>query len=184
MSVALVHEYNILLHQRNRLMIASLLLCFLSLVLGSLNWVLMAQSRTIVLPAEVNRSFWVSGAALSESYLEQMSQFLVHLLLNVTPSSFASNREHFLSYVAPQHFSALKTHLVAQQLEIERLGMSTIFYAGPFKINAKKGIVEVQGELKIILGNSPLESQKKGYRLQFIQEQGRLWLKSFEELKV
>ena len=183
MSAPLAQQYNSLLNQRNRLMCAALLLCSLSLVLGCITWTLTGKERTIVLPAELHRPFWITDQAMSDSYLEQIAQFLVHVLLNVTPTTFAQSQEQFLSYVAPQYFSAMRTQLVAQQLEIERLGMSSIFYPRQFKVNAQKKFVEVEGALKISLGNSPLESQTKSYRLTFLQEQGRLWLRSFEELK-
>jgi hypothetical protein len=43
--------------------------------------------------------------------------------------------------------------------------------------------VELKGHLKIMVGNTALESQMKSYRLQFLQDQGRLWIQSFEEVK-
>lgn len=183
MSASLIQQYNAVVAQRNRLMLASLCLCVLCLLEACLHIRLMGKARTIVLPAQVQRAFWVSGDAVSDSYLEQMAQFLASLLLNVSPSTFALNSEQFLAQVSAQHFSAVKTQLVAQQLEIERLGMSSTFYAKRFEINQKALTADVQGELKMVLGNSPLPMQSKSYRLQFIREQGRLWLRSFEELK-
>ena len=183
MSLQLAEHYNSVITQRNRLMMACAVLGFLSLLLGSSNLVLIGKERIIVLPAEVHRSFWIASDSVSDSYLEQMAQFLVPLLLNVSPNTAALNAEHFLAQVSPRYFATLKTQLVAQQLEIERLGMSTTFDTKHFKINGKKLIAEIEGELKTTLGNSPMPSQKKVYRLQFVREQGRLWIRSFEEIK-
>ncbi len=183
MSLQLAEHYNSVLTQRNRLMMACAALCMISILLGASNFVLIGKERIIVLPAEVHRSFWIASDSVSESYLEQMAQFLVHLLLNVSPNTVALHSEQFLAQVAPQHFATLKTQLVAQQLEIEGLGMSTTFEAKHFKVNPKKLIAEVEGELKTILGNSPMPTQRKIYHLQFVREQGRLWIRSFEEIK-
>ncbi len=183
MSLQLAEHYNSVVMQRNRLMMACAALCMISVLLGASNFVLIGKERVIVLPAEVHRSFWVASDSVSDSYLEQMSQFLVHLLLNVSPNTVALHSEQFLAQVSSQHFAALKTQLVAQQLEVERLGISTTFDTKNFKINGKKLIAEVEGELKTTLGNSPMPTQKKIYRLQFVREQGRLWIRSFEEFK-
>ena len=183
MSLQLAEHYNSVVTQRNRLMMACALLCMISVLLGASNFVLIGRERVIVLPAEVHRSFWIASDSVSDSYLEQMAQFLVPLLLNVSPSTAALNAEHFLAQVSPRYFATLKTQLVAQQVEIERLGISTTFDTKHFKINGKKLIAEVEGELKTTLGNSPMPAQKQIYRLQFVREQGRLWIRSFEEIK-
>jgi conjugal transfer pilus assembly protein TraE len=178
----LTEAYNRVLRQSNRLMIACATLGVVLVLLGISNLVLIGKERVVVLPAEVNRSFWIASDSVSESYLEQMAQFLVPLLLNISPSTAAFNSEQFLAQVAPRYFSAIKIQLVAQQIELERLGMSTSFEARHFKINSKKLRVEVEGALHTTLGNSLMPPENKVYRLQFVREQGRLWIRSFEEL--
>lgn len=178
----LTEAYNRVLTQSNRLMMTCATLGVLLVLLGISNLILIGKERVVVLPAEVHRSFWIASDSVSDSYLEQMAQFLVPLLLNVTPSTAALNTEHFLAQVAPRYFSALKLQLVAQQIEIERLGLSTTFEIRRFQVNGKKLMAEVEGELNTTLGNSPMPPQNKVYRLQFVREQGRLWIRSFEEI--
>ena len=178
----LTENYNRVLSQCNRLMIACATLGAALVLLGISNLILIGKERVVVLPAEVHRSFWIASDSVSDSYLEQMAQFLVPLLLNVSPSTVALNAEYFLAQVAPRHFSALKTQLVAQQVEIERLGISTTFEISRFQVHGKKLMAEVEGELNTTLGNSPMPPEHKVYRLQFVREQGRLWIRSFEEI--
>ena len=179
----LVEQYNSLLSQRNRLILACAALCLVLMLLGVSNLILMRKERIIVLPAEVNRSFWIASDSVSDSYLEQMAQFVVPLLLNVSPNTVALQTEHFLAQVAPRYFAALKTQLVAQQGEIERLGMSSYFEMRRLNIQARTLTAQIEGELQTTLGNSPMPVQQKVYRLQFVREQGRLWIRSFEEVK-
>ncbi|MBP6103518.1 MAG: type IV conjugative transfer system protein TraE [Gammaproteobacteria bacterium] len=178
----LMASYNKLLSQRNRLLIATGMLGVLCGLLGASNFYLIGKERIIIAPPIIHREFWISTDAVSDHYLEQMSQFFAGLLLNVSPSTFAVNAEHLLAHVVPERFSSLKTQLVQQQMELERRGMSTSFHINRFKIDRKKLLVELQGELKILVANTPVESSTKIYSLKFVQQQGRLWIQSFEEV--
>lgn len=178
----LIGSYNALLIQRNRLFMLTSLLGLLCVFLGASNFYLIGKERIIIAPPIISREFWISTDAVSDHYLEQMSQFFAGLLLNVSPSTFAVNAEHLLAHVVPERFAALKTQLVQQQMELERRGMSTSFHISHFKIDRKKLLVELKGELKILVANTPVESSTKTYTLRFVQEQGRLWIQSFEEL--
>lgn len=178
----LIGSYNSLLSQRNRLLMASGILGILCVLLGASNFYLIGKERIIIAPPTIQREFWISTDSVSDHYLEQMSQFFAGLLLNVSPSTFAVNAEHLLSHVVPERFAALKAQLVAQQMELERRGMSTSFHISRFKIDCKKLLVELKGELKILVANTQVTSSTKNYLLKFVQQQGRLWVQSFEEV--
>ncbi len=178
----LIGSYNNLLTQRNRLLMVTGTLGLLCMLLGASNFYLMGKERIIIAPPIIHREFWISTDAVSDHYLEQMSQFFAGLLLNVSPSTFAVNAEHLLAHVVPERFASLKAQLVQQQMELERRGMSTSFHINRFKIDRKKLLVELQGELKILVANTPVESSAKTYALKFVQQQGRLWIQSFEEV--
>ncbi len=178
----LMGSYNTLLSQRNRLLMATGMLGVLCVLLGASNFYLIGKERIIIAPPIIHREFWISTDDVSDHYLEQMSQFFAGLLLNVSPSTFAVNAEHLLAHVVPERFASLKAQLVQQKMELERRGMSTSFHIHRFKIDRKKLIVELQGELKILVANTPIESSTKIYALKFVQQQGRLWIQAFEEV--
>lgn len=178
----LLETRNRTLAERNRLLIGFVIASILSLLLGFSVFCLVGRERIVIVPPIVNRDFWVGTDTVSDSYLEQMSEFFTGLLLNVTPNSFATRAEHLLQHVAPNAYPTLKTQLVERQLELERRAISTAFYPASFKVDRSKLLVELKGELKILVGNAAIQSQTKIYHIQFSQHQGRLYIQQFSEV--
>jgi conjugal transfer pilus assembly protein TraE len=179
----LIESYNKVLTERNRLLLAFAIASLLSLILGVSNFYLIGKERIVIVPPTVSRTFWVASDNVSDSYLQEMSQYFSSLLLNVTPNTFAVNSEHLLQNVAPESFGALKSQLVQQQIEIERRGISTSFYPTHFKIDKQKLLVELKGELKVLIANASLDSKTKTYQMKFIQRHGRLFIQFFNEVE-
>lgn len=175
-------NYNRILTERNRLLIALSIAGGLSLLLGFSVFCLVGKERVVIVPPIVNRDFWVATDTVSDSYLEQMAEFFAGLLLNVTPNSFVTRSEHLLQHVAPNAYPTLKTQLVEQKLELERRAMSTTFHPSSFKVDRNKLLVELKGELKILVGNAPIQSQTKTYHIRFVQHHGRLYIQQFSEV--
>lgn len=181
-SENLLSSRNQAVTERNRLLMGCAVLSGLSLLLGFSVFCLVGRERVVIVPPIVNRDFWVGTDTVSDSYLEQMSEFFAGLLLNVNPNSFKTRAEHLLQHVAPNAYPTLKTQLVERQLELERRAMSTAFYPASFKVDRHKLLVELKGELKILVGNAPVESQTKIYHIQFSQHHGRLYIQQFREV--
>jgi conjugal transfer pilus assembly protein TraE len=179
---SLLQRYNQTLNERNRLLLGLSIAGGLSVVLGLSVFYLVGRERIVVVPPIVAQEFWVATDSVSDSYLEQMATFFAGLLLNVTPNSFARRSEHLLQHVAPHDYPALKAQLVEQQLEIERRVLSTSFHPSSFKIDRRKLLVELKGELKLMVGNAPVQLQSKTYQIQFVQTQGRLYIQRFDEV--
>ena len=178
----LTATHNKVLTERNRLLLAFGVASGLNLLLGMSLFCLVGKERVVIVPPIVSRDFWISTDTVSDSYLEQMSEFFAGLLLNVTPNSFATRAEHLLQHVESNFYPAIKAQLTAQQLEIERRAMSTSFYPTSFKIDRERLLVELRGELKMWVGVVPVQSQTKTYQLQFVHAQGRLYIKKFSEV--
>ena len=176
-------NYHKVLRERNRLFIAFSVAGGLSMLLGLTNFYLVGKERVVVVPPIVSRDFWIATDSVSDSYLEQMTEFFAGLLLNVTPNSFSVRAEHLLQHVEPKAYPAIKAQLVEQQMEIQRRAMSTSFHPSSFKIDRGRLLVELKGELMMWVGNAPIESQSKTYQLQFVQHQGRLYIQQFKELQ-
>lgn len=144
---------------------------------------MIGRERVIIVPPVTSNQFWVAADSVSDSYLEQISEFFASLVLNVTPSNLVVRREQLLQHVDPSTYAAVKLQLVEQETEVTRRGMSTTYHPSSFKIDRKKLLVEMKGELRILLGNAPLEYNTKIYQIQFSNHNGRLYIKQFKEVK-
>ena len=178
----LSHHYNLILTQRNALFAIALGSLIVILLLAITVFYMVGRERIILVPPVMTNRFWVSSDDLSDSYLEQMSDFFVSLVLNVTPSSFEVRSQQLLQHVDPNSYAAVKTQMVEQEVEIKKRAMTTNFHATSFKIERKQLLVEVKGELRVIIGTAMLETKTKTYQIQFNHRQGRLYIKQFKEV--
>jgi len=179
----LIESYNKVVTERNRLLVVSGVIGMVAILLALSNVYLIGKERIVIVPPVVSQEFWVASNTVSDSYLEQMSQFFAGLLLNVTPNTFGANAEHLLQNVVPENHAAVKSQLVQQKFEIERRGMTTSFHPASFKIDRKNLCVEIKGELRILVGNAALESKTRTYRIKFVHQYGRLFIQSFNEVQ-
>ena len=155
----------------------------LNVLLGISVFHLKDKERIVVTPPVIEREFWVSADRVSDSYLEQMSEYLIGLILNVTPSNFGVRSEHLLACVEPANYGIIKEKLIREQQEIERRGLSTVFHITAFRTNATELEVEVKGILKSWIGSAEADSKEQAYKISYSYNSGRLKITDFRELK-
>ena len=64
-----------------------IILAFVILVQGILNYNLITANRTIVLPPAVTKEFWATDKQISESYFEQIGFYIADRVLSVSPET-------------------------------------------------------------------------------------------------
>lgn len=179
----LATNFNQVLAQRNLFFTLTVVSLLLNILLGGISYYCIGRERIVVSPPVVNTQFWVSSDTVSDSYLEQMSGFFVGLVLNVSPNNFVARSQPLLQHVDSGSYAVMKAQLIAQHAEIERRAMSTNFHPISYKIDREKLLVEVKGELRIMIGGASMELKSTTYQIQYVQRQGRLFIKRFNEIK-
>ena len=96
---------------------------------------IVGSERTVIVPPNIDKSFWVSKDKASREYLEQMGYFLMQLTLNVTPQSVDHQAKLLLQYAAPASFGELRTALLAAAERLKRDGASTVGPSDGFRSN-------------------------------------------------
>ena len=178
----LLEEYNQAIQWRNRFLFVSLGLFALNLAQAVSVYALISKKSTIVIPANFHREFSISEHSISDSYLEQMTQYFVSLLLNVTPETFEGNSNLLLQHVLSNDYSLFKSQLTQQKQELSKKGISTAFYISNFKVYRKPLRVKLRGELRLMVGNSSMETKSNTYQIEYVNQHGRLYIKSFKEI--
>jgi conjugal transfer pilus assembly protein TraE len=172
-----------MLAQRNGYLVLAALLAGVCLVLAISVCRLIGRERIVITPPVVNQAFWVEARAVSPEYLSQMVSFLAQLRLNLTPGNTAYQQETLLRYTDPGYYGDLKNELVSEAEQLEKTHTSLIFYPVEVAVDAKQLTAQLTGDLSATVGNDHLPVQRIHYQLQFRYAEGRLWLKSFEEIK-
>jgi conjugal transfer pilus assembly protein TraE len=139
--------------------------------------------KTVITPPGIAKSFWVSANQVSPEYLSEMGLFFANLRLNVTPSNAAMQRDVLLRYVNPSRYEILKTELVLEAEHLKKEHITTAFYPVDVKVDEKKLIVKISGDLQSTVGDTQLFPQRVIYQMEFTYHSGRLLINSFEEVK-
>lgn len=171
------------LRARNRNMgfvISILSLCLLVSVVSVLS--VLGTERTIVVPPNINKTFWVTGAKASADYLEQMGSFIAWLILDVSPASIDWKRDMLLTYVSPDKFGALKSQQDLEAERLKQLNASTFFLPQQVVVDEPSQGVVVRGRLRTQVNGQDTTTQSKAYLAQFQYAGGRVHLETFKEI--
>ena len=140
------------------------------------------NEKIIISPPELNQSYWIEGDRFSRSYLEEMAYFFTHLMLDVSESSVLSQGEILLRYVLPESYGNFKTKLLSDEKRLKKQQLSLCF--SPKTIEFREPLAaDITGILSTYVGSQKISSNQETYRIGFVQQKGRLFLKSFETIK-
>lgn len=163
---------------------------FLSLTFGLLLLVLVFSvlvfkrtERVIIVPATVEKEFWVEGEMVSPSYLEQMGCFLGDLLLTRSSHSSDMQLAILMRHVDPAFSVALQPKLQAELEKLQKDNASYIFFKTNVLVEPHTTSVVLKGDRTLFLGDKILSRAKESYRLGFSNFGGRLLLSSVERIE-
>ena len=94
--------------------------------------------RTILVPPEVSKTFWVDGRSVGPEYLEQMGSWVVSQYATVSPATIEYQNSLLLKYVHPSVNGelAIRFKMGANRLKAEN--MSKIFMPREVRISEKQ----------------------------------------------
>lgn len=144
---------------------------------------IVGSERTVIVPPNIDKSFWVSKDKASREYLEQMAGYVSWLMLDVTPSTVDWKRNVLLNWVAPDQHAAMKTKM---DLEADRLrtnNATTSFLIQQLTADEKEQSVLITGRLRRqINGTDVAEPATRSYLAQFHYTGGRVHIQTFKEI--
>ena len=120
----------------------SVLLCLVVIVS------IVGSDRTVIVPPNIDRTFWVTKEKASREYLEEMASYVAWLVLDVTPTTVDWKKNVLLNWVAPDQHAAMKTKM---DIEAERLrsnNAATFFLVQQLAADESKQSVVVTGRLR------------------------------------
>ncbi|TXG80681.1 MAG: type IV conjugative transfer system protein TraE [Thermomicrobiales bacterium] len=166
---------------RNQAFVITLLAVSLFVsVIGTLS--VMGSERTVVVPPNLSKSFWVDGKRASADYLEQMGGFVSWLILDVSPQSIDWKKDILLDYVSPEQFGALQSRQNLESDRLKKLNASTYFATQQLSVREQSQEVEIRGRLKTQVNGLETTNEPKAYAAQFAYAGGRIHLESFKEI--
>lgn len=145
-------------------------------------FMLQSPEKTIIVPTEIRKSFWVEGDKVSPDYYSEMAEFFVSKLLTYNAANAEGQFNEVLKFMDPLAFNVMQGKLKAEANDIKSKNMSSAFYQREIKVVGKS--VLGFGELVSMMSGQTIGSQNIGYKMIFDYRNGKLFVKSFERVKM
>ena len=147
----------------------------------SLTYSAIGRERTVIIPPEVQKSFWVDNSRVSKEYLEQMATWILDLETSVTGHNIDWKHNQVLKYVIPSSYTKLKAYMNGVSVAYHRDNLATVFNVHTMHIEQDKLRVTFTGILTTFMGDRKIVDNRKTYIIEFLYTGTKLYLKTFEE---
>ena len=134
------------------------------------------SERIVVVPPEVNSSFWVEEGSVSRGYFLEWGYYMISLLLNVSPGAVDYHNDIVLRHAAPEHRERMRSSLVAAADKVRREDLTTAFSVGAVEVEPHNGRVAFSGSLASYVKGRRISERAAAFAARFKVERGRLEL--------
>lgn len=140
------------------------------------------RERVVIIPGALSEEIWLDKNVVSPSYIRQVGDYFLKLAMTVTPDTAESQYAFILKNVYPSYYGSLKTDFVKSLERIKRKSVSTVFNARDYAVDAKDLSVIITGDFELSSGKQRLELEERSYKVSFVYDNGRLYLKEIVEV--
>jgi len=173
-----------LIQSRNGYLILAGCSAILNVLLAIFLFFTIGHERIIVVPPEIQKSFWITSNRVSPEYLSEMALFLNSLSFNITPSNANTQHKILLRYVDSSYYEALKIKLIEVEDRLKKGHVTMTFYPSDYpKVDLNKLIVRITGDLHYNVGDIQIPPKRVIYEYKFHYTHGHLTLISYPEVK-
>jgi conjugal transfer pilus assembly protein TraE len=167
-----------LYNQRNLavLLIFLLVLC-LALCCG---YLFLKNERVVVVPAIVEKEFWVDNNHISPTYLEQFGCFLGQLILTKSSYTAETQKKILLRHVDPLYGAQLIQRLEAEKITLSKGNSSYAFFITGIEVSPEIKSVLLKGTRVFSVAGKVLSEVQESYLLGFSYQDGRLLINHLE----
>jgi conjugal transfer pilus assembly protein TraE len=168
---------------RNQRNFAAVLICLLSLCLVlSCSYLFFKKERIVIVPAIVEKEFWVDSTHISPTYLEQFGCFLGQLLLTKSSYTAEAQKKVLLRHVDPLYSAALLERLEKEQQILAKGNSSYAFFISGIEVSPETNSVLLKGNRIFSVAGKTLSEEKESYLLSFSYKDARLLINRLENI--
>ncbi|MBS4018061.1 MAG: type IV conjugative transfer system protein TraE [Dechloromonas sp.] len=114
--------------------------------------------RTIFLPPQITKSFWVDGEQLSPEYIEQMGDWVVGMFATVSPASVDYKNASLLKLVHPENYGELQLRFEAGAMRLKAENLSKVFMPREIRMDHVQQRVAFIGTQDLWLGDKKVST--------------------------
>ena len=138
--------------------------------------------RTVLVPPEINKSFWVDGHNIGPEYLEQMGQWVIGQFASYTPATVEYQSNNLLKYVHPSVHGDLAIRFKMGANRIKAENMSKIFFPREIRVSQNARAVVLIGVSQTWIADKRVQGDEmKAYIAMFDYDGSRVTIKELRE---
>ena len=138
--------------------------------------------RTVLVPPEVTKTFWVDGRSIGPEYLEQMGSWVVSQYATVSPSTIDYQNATLLKYVHPSVHGELSVRFKMGANRLKAENMSKIFMPREVRVSEKgQGVAFIGNQVTFIADKRVPADELKAYLVMFDYDGSRVYIKEMRE---
>src|SRR5690606_17987709 len=167
--------------QRSHLLLTSLVI--LLLILAVDNYSLRHSQRVVLMPTPKSTShYWVEQDKVSDEMLEDISDEILRLMLNVTPETVHGRIERVLRFAHPKVHASMKAKLTEDADFVKSQEISQSFVPQTYVVEKNGTSVRVAGFLNHWVSGQAIKKETATYRIQYAIESGMPLVRKIEEV--
>lgn len=155
------------IRRRNLWLALALLLAVSNLVQALFLYTREHRERIIVVPPRFDKEFWVRGAAVSDSYLEQYSVYVAELALSYSPDNVRYRIRQLLRYADSGAHGTLAGMLEADAERVERNRISAVFHPQSVRLRSAVHSAAVYGVQTRMVAGQVVDSRRTAVVVRF-----------------
>ncbi|WP_126448129.1 type IV conjugative transfer system protein TraE [Sulfuricystis multivorans] len=138
--------------------------------------------RTILVPPEINKTFWVDGKHIGPEWLEQMGSWVISQYATVSPQSIDYQNSVLLKLVHPSVNGELAVRFKMGANRLKQENMSKIFMPREVRISEKDQAVALIGTQSTFIADKRVPGDEvKAYLVVFDYDGSRTFIKELRE---
>lgn len=138
--------------------------------------------RTVIVPPEINKTFWVDGHNIGPEWLEQMGSWVISQYATVSPQTIEYQNSLLLKLVHPSVNGELAIRFKMGANRLKQENMSKIFMPREVRISEKGQAVALIGtQITFIADKRVQGDQVKAYLVAFDYDGSRTFIKELRE---
>lgn len=138
--------------------------------------------RTILVPPEINKTFWVDGHNIGPEWLEQMGSWVISQYATVSPHTIDYQNSVLLKLVHPSVNGDLAIRFKMGANRLKQENMSKIFMAREVRVSEKGRSVALIGtQITFIADKRVIGDETKAYLVVFDYDGSRTFIKELRE---
>lgn len=139
-------------------------------------------ARTHIMPPAIEKGFWVSGTAVSDEYLEGMSDYVLSTILNVSPANVDYHNKQLLRLADPGAVGELRAALESSAARLKKDGASTLFSPDHITVDANNLTVKTSGLISTYFGDKQTSQVQRVWLVEFAMRHGKIYVKQVKDL--